>query len=163
MTSLTINAAAVGDILYDLDWYKLPETEQKMIRMVLRRCQSPYIVKGAGFFSYSLYTYAKVRFSLLQINRTNHFEYIPWYWIYIENHVIAYLLWSISSIFSWCEAPFLIIWYFGKLTRTYKHLIWRKCQNWNRRKCISLRVNHLLHKLFIILQISRSHFLFCYF
>lgn len=64
ITSLTEHGLAFADITYDLHWYELARKEQFVVLMILRRAQDRFELKGLGVLTYSLATYAKVRFSM---------------------------------------------------------------------------------------------------
>lgn len=64
VSSSTGNIIAIGDAIYELDWYLLPCNDQLTIKMIIERAQTPYQVKGLGILACSLDTYLKVRTEL---------------------------------------------------------------------------------------------------
>lgn len=61
ITTLTSNVASISDRIYDLNWYQLPQNEQIVIQVIIRRAQIPFELKGLGVFVCSLETYLRVK------------------------------------------------------------------------------------------------------
>lgn len=60
VTTITINVMSIGDKIYDLRWYQLSHSEQYIVRMLIRRSQKPFELKGLGVFVCSLETFVLV-------------------------------------------------------------------------------------------------------
>lgn len=47
-------------MVYDLRWYELPITEQRIILRIIHRTQEPFVFTAAGIIIISLSTFMKV-------------------------------------------------------------------------------------------------------
>lgn len=63
ITTLTTNGHLIGDIAYDSLWYQLPNNEQFIVQMIIRRAQKPFTLNALGVFSCSLETFLTVIYS----------------------------------------------------------------------------------------------------
>lgn len=60
-----IKSQQIADIIYNHEWYELSMKHQKMIIVIVRQGQMPYMLNGLGLFDCSLETFAVVSGSFL--------------------------------------------------------------------------------------------------
>lgn len=57
---LTVDLLEIGDVFYNLLWYKLPAQEQKLLIFPIRRAQQEFRLKGIEIFICSLQYFGTV-------------------------------------------------------------------------------------------------------
>lgn len=67
ITQITDDSSVVGEIVYDLHWYKLPTAKQWITQRIIHRAQEPFVFKGLGIIYYSLATFGKVEHLLSSV------------------------------------------------------------------------------------------------
>lgn len=102
ITSLTIDAMTIGDILYDLNWYQLPRAEQYIVQIIIRRSQDSIEMKGLGVFVCSLETFLKVRIRRRSLGNEH-----------LRTPFLSFMFILLVSP-SWSELPWAILWFFGR-------------------------------------------------
>lgn len=59
---MTSDLVSIGDIFYNLQWYRLRVNQQKLIALPIQQAQSTYRLKGLGLFDCSLAVFSSVLF-----------------------------------------------------------------------------------------------------
>lgn len=54
VTKLQTRALEIGDMAYDLTWYRMPRAEQRFVLIAIHRAQQGIEIKGMGWFVCSL-------------------------------------------------------------------------------------------------------------
>lgn len=60
MTKLQTRAMEIGDLAYDLAWYRMPRAEQRCILIAIHRSQQSVEIRGMGWFVCSLEAFLTV-------------------------------------------------------------------------------------------------------
>lgn len=64
-TSVTTNAAEIGEIVYTAAWHRLPIDQQKLIQFIIYRAEEPFFLKGYKIFPCSMETFQAVNISAM--------------------------------------------------------------------------------------------------